>query len=37
VFSEQNVSQNTGIRFSTLMRILCDENAGTFVGLNDIK
>ena len=26
--------QTTGIRFATLMRILSDENGGTFVGLN---
>ena len=25
---------NTGERFATLMRILCQKNGGTFVGLN---
>jgi len=27
--------QFTSVRFSTLMRILCDRNGGTFVGLNE--
>jgi hypothetical protein len=27
----------TGIRFATLMRTLCYENGGTFVGLQDLK
>ena len=29
--------QVTGIRFATLMRILCEQNDGTFVGLNDFR
>jgi hypothetical protein len=29
--------QVTGIRFATLMRILCDQNGGTFVGLNSYR
>jgi hypothetical protein len=29
--------QTTGIRFATLMRILCDQNGGTFVGLNSYR
>jgi hypothetical protein len=29
--------QTTGIRFATLMRILCQKNGGTFVGLNDFR
>jgi hypothetical protein len=29
--------QITGIRFATLMRILCHRNGGTFVGLNHFK
>ncbi len=29
--------QVTGIRFATLMRILCHRNGGTFVGLNHFK
>ena len=28
---------NTGERFATLMRILCQKNGGTFVGLNDTR
>jgi hypothetical protein len=28
---------NTGERFATLMRILCQKNGGTFVGLNSTK
>jgi len=28
---------NTGERFATLMRILCQKNGGTFVGLNSIR
>ena len=27
----------TGVRFATLMRILTEENGGTFVGLNTIQ
>jgi len=27
----------TGVRFATLMRILCERNGGTFVGLQDIR
>jgi hypothetical protein len=27
--------QYTSVRFATLMRILCDRNGGTFVGLNE--
>jgi len=29
--------QDTGIRFSILMRTLCERNGGTFVGLNDFR
>ncbi len=28
---------NTGQRFATLMRILCQRNGGTFVGLNSTR
>jgi hypothetical protein len=28
---------NTGERFATLMRVLCQQNGGTFVGLNSIR
>ncbi|MDX2436363.1 MAG: VWA domain-containing protein [Acidobacteriota bacterium] len=34
VFSVGGASQHTGIRFATLMRILCRRNDGTFVALN---
>jgi len=37
VFTAPGVTEITGIRFATLMRILCEENAGTFVGLNTTK
>ncbi len=33
VFSSFGVSEATGVRFATLMRALCQRNAGTFVGL----
>jgi hypothetical protein len=29
--------QETGIKFSILMRTLCEKNGGTFVGLNDFR
>lgn len=34
VIDNQQVAGSTGIRFATLMRILCQKNGGTFVGLN---
>jgi hypothetical protein len=34
VFSVTSASHHTGIRFATLMRILCRRNDGTFVALN---
>lgn len=36
-FSRPDELQVTGIRFATLMRILCERNGGTFVGLPDLK
>ena len=27
----------TGVRFATLMRVLCQKNGGTFVGLNTYR
>ena len=33
-FSRPDNEQGTGIRFATLMRALCEQNGGTFVGLN---
>ncbi len=34
VFSVAGAGETTGVRFATLMRILCRRNDGTFVGLN---
>ena len=33
MFSQRAFSENTGVRFATLMRILCQKNGGAFVGL----
>ena len=37
MFSVSGVSDSTGVRFATLMRILCHRNGGTFVGLNSTR
>ena len=37
MFSEPGFSDFTGVRFATLMRLLCRENGGTFVGLNEVR
>jgi hypothetical protein len=37
VFMAPGARSYTGVRFSTLMRSLCEENEGTFVGLNTTK
>jgi hypothetical protein len=37
VFSVAGAGEQTGVRFSTLMRILCRRNDGTFVGLNSTQ
>jgi hypothetical protein len=37
MFSQGQWSENTGVRFATLMRILCQENGGAFVGLNTTR
>ena len=34
MFSVPGVSNTTGVRFATLMRVLCRKNGGTFVGLS---
>jgi hypothetical protein len=34
VFTAPGAGEQTGVRFATLMRILCRRNDGTFVGLN---
>ena len=35
-FIAGGVSARTGVRFSTLMRALCEQNGGTFVGLSEL-
>ena len=34
MFSVPGVANTTGVRFATLMRLLCRQNGGTFVGLS---
>ncbi|MGB6993532.1 MAG: VWA domain-containing protein, partial [Thermoanaerobaculia bacterium] len=34
MFSAPGVSNTAGVRFATLMRLLCRQNGGTFVGLS---
>ena len=36
-FSREEALQITGIRFAALMRLLCSQNDGTFVGLNSFR
>ena len=36
LFSVPGASNTTGVRFATLMRLLCRQNGGTFVGLEEI-
>jgi len=37
VFTVAGASEHTGVRFATLMRLLCRRNGGTFVGLNTVR
>jgi len=37
MFSLRGGREHTGVRFATLMRILCARNDGTFVALNDSR
>ena len=37
MFSQTGFSENTGVRFATLMRVLCRKNGGAFVGLDDVR
>jgi len=37
LFSQPVHQQQTGTRFATLMRIICERNGGTFIGLNRFK
>jgi hypothetical protein len=36
VFSQARYGENTGVRFATLMRLLCERNGGAFVALNSL-
>ena len=36
IFSQARYGENTGVRFATLMRLLCERNGGAFVALNDL-
>jgi hypothetical protein len=36
IFSKARFGENTGVRFATLMRLLCERNGGAFVALNDL-
>jgi hypothetical protein len=36
IFSQAEYGENTGIRFATLMRVLCERNGGAFVALNSL-
>jgi hypothetical protein len=37
IFSIEGASETTGIRYATLMRLLCREHGGTFVGLTSTR
>ena len=37
MFSRIGFQENTGVRFATLMRLLCRENGGAFVGLSTMR
>ena len=37
MFSRIGFQENTGVRFATLMRLLCRENGGAFVGLGSLR
>ena len=37
MFSQVGFSDNTGVRFATLMRLLCEKNGGAFVGLSSVR
>jgi hypothetical protein len=36
IFSQARYGETTGIRFATLMRLLCEQNGGAFVALNSL-
>lgn len=37
LFTQPEHVQRSGIRYANLMRVLCDENGGTFVALNELR
>ncbi len=37
MFSNSGFQENTGVRFATLMRLLCEDNGGAFVGLSTLR
>jgi hypothetical protein len=37
IFTQARFGENTGVRFATLMRLLCERNGGAFVALNSLK
>ncbi len=37
MLKDNRSTRNTGVRFATLMRVLCQRNGGTFVGLNTTR
>ncbi len=36
IFTQARFGENTGVRFATLMRLLCEQNGGAFVALNGL-
>jgi len=36
LFGQSQFPETTGIRFATLMRLLCERNGGAFVALNGL-
>jgi hypothetical protein len=37
LFGQSELPENTTVRFAMLMRVLCERNGGTFVGLNSTR
>jgi hypothetical protein len=37
IFSQARYGEMTGVRFATLMRLLCERNGGAFVALNSLR
>jgi hypothetical protein len=36
IHSQARYGENAGVRFATLMRLLCERNGGAFVALNSL-